>query len=201
MIWCGPDHVFLSCDVCRLRFGEATGDASPAPDQPLVVSHQSVNSHLGRQEESESFLASLVDTHFQVSEYNVPLVKWRTLRALFEQAGRRPQQLDPSVEPFIRCVFAYGALTSDSPYLIGADAPRFSELDQCRGQNLAVYGHRRRQVAQRLLDQAAASIDKRGLWRDSSGHSVSVMMVGAPRPFVTLRRADDERRYKFSSSR
>lgn len=157
------------------------------------MSLTSSESALVRQEESESFLASLVDAHYASADYALPILKWRQLRVLFEEAGRRPHQLDPGIEPFVRCIFAFGALVSDSPCLVGADAPRFSELGHCRGIDLSMYAHRRKQIANQLLDQAVSVIDARGIWKDSSSQAISVMTVS-----LTIILAWFELSYSFS---
>lgn len=80
-------------------------------------------------------------------------------------------------EPLVRCIFVFGALTSDAPYIVGKDAPLYREISRCKGMDLSRWGHARQEVVRQLLDQAEASMDAKGLWRDNSGEAVAAMMV------------------------
>lgn len=159
------DFAFFSWTVNRQRFGDASGEcgapaigAAPkgSTTASTSLSPSSADSELGRQEQNESFLASLVDSYFSTDLAIVPLIKWRELVHIFMQCGRRTKQLpEPATRALIHCVFVFGALTGDAPALVGKDAAAARLLSSRQGQDLSAFGKARRSVVHNLLGQFA----------------------------------------------
>lgn len=74
------------------------------------------------------------------------------------------------LQTLVLTLVAFGAFISDSPLILGNDAPRLEELDrdQSGTMDLSLWSQRRRGFCHKLVDQIVDLIDRRGIFRVST---------------------------------
>jgi hypothetical protein len=121
-------------------------------------------------------MTSLLDDFWTHQKSSIIHIQSKILNDKLLMAGRRPNQLeDPTQALLIRAVLAIAACNSDSPALVGSDAPKFDEVP--KGKDLSAFGHRRREVATTLAHQALALADAQGVFRQSSPDALALMVM------------------------
>jgi hypothetical protein len=140
------------------------------------LSPTSTDVGLCKREDFDSFMASLMDSFWANTQNSVVHILSRILNERFAQAGRRPfQASDPVQEALMRVIIAIACINTDSPALIGQEAPRFGELQ--RGVDLSLYGKRRQETSIVLVNQALAVADAQGLFRQQTPDALALMIL------------------------
>ncbi|GAA5975180.1 hypothetical protein JCM11641_004383 [Rhodosporidiobolus odoratus] len=154
-----------------------TASMAPATDTPFL-SYTDVNSRLGTIELQSSVMSNFVEaflTFKSVTSFDGDI----NFRLIFDQAGRRVDQLSDANQVLCAALLALGARCSDHPALIGSGAPRIAELgDATRNDvDLRQYGRRRRHTFEQLRAQALQLADEKGVMRMTSPESVAALML------------------------
>ena len=97
----------------------------------------------------------------------------------FHRANRRVHELKPSSQVLCAVIMAIGARCSDHPALIGAGAPRISELGVAArsGVDLRQFGRRREDACLALFTRALKLADDQGTLRDPSIESLASLVL------------------------
>ncbi|GAA5920014.1 hypothetical protein JCM1841_000378 [Sporobolomyces salmonicolor] len=193
-----PNRTGKRIESARALFGEAARASTPDFDgatifkpfkRPRKVSPTegalelqptSLVGKLVTGELEASLTGSLLELYSAISaKAQIPLFDCTNFRLVFEQSGRRLDQLPPNLEVLGAVVLALAARVSDHPLLVGANAPSPSELliASREGYDLSKWGRRRVDACEVLANRALKLVDERGLWRMASVENLATILA------------------------
>ncbi|GAA5863254.1 hypothetical protein JCM1840_002524 [Sporobolomyces johnsonii] len=193
-----PNRTGKRIESARALFGEAApastadidGEAISKPSKrprkasptegALELQPTSLVGKLVTGELEASLTGSLLELYSTMSaNVQIPLFDCTNFRLVFEQSGRRLDQLPPNLEVLGAVVLALAARVSDHPLLVGANAPSPSELLVAakEGYDLSEWGRRRVDACEVLATRALKLVDERGLWRTASVENLATILA------------------------
>ncbi|GAA96232.1 uncharacterized protein L969DRAFT_43041 [Mixia osmundae IAM 14324] len=153
----------------------------PPARMPIIrrpgLSARDVEARIVQHQLADSLSSHLLSCYFADSTLQIPIISWNDFQAKYDEAGCDPQAMGP-ISAAVCCVLeAVTARISDSPAILGPNAPKMADLKNRRGQSLSLWGKRREAFCDMMLNRAISACAEVEITRKPTSEAIAALIL------------------------
>ncbi|GAA99716.1 uncharacterized protein L969DRAFT_96140 [Mixia osmundae IAM 14324] len=149
-------HCTFSARTGAIATRPSSSKTSPG-DSDDFLGPSAVSTRLGATQVVGQLAAHLLGLYARNVGFELPGMTVEPVRLAFEEAARRPSEMNPVMRARLSLCLAIAARVSDHPLIIGSGAPSLTDLSRMRDSDLSQYAARRHAVCIELVQLAESA--------------------------------------------